>query len=177
MRTLPRFTGLLAGTLLLGCGRPDADPTTPRDVTIPVYAIHEADNFSAAPLRGENEVPPVDTKAVGQASFHLRNDGQTVDYVVTVSNMVGVTQSHIHIGPPGVNGPIVVFLFGLVPAGVDVTGLLAKGSFTQADLIPRPAIGFGGTLAELLAAMRSGNAYANVHTLAHPGGEIRAQIR
>jgi hypothetical protein len=97
--------------------------------------------------------------------------------VVTVSNMVGVTQSHIHIGPPGVNGPIVVFLFGLVPGGVDATGLLAKGSFTQANLIPRPAIGFGGTLAELLAAMRAGHAYANVHTLAHPGGEIRAQIR
>jgi hypothetical protein len=34
-----------------------------------------------------------------------------------------------------------------------------------------------GELAEVIAAMRAGAAYANVHTNLSPGGEIRGQIR
>ena len=33
-----------------------------------------------------------------------------------------------------------------------------------------------GALDEILAAMRAGSAYANVHSSKWPGGEIRAQI-
>ena len=33
-----------------------------------------------------------------------------------------------------------------------------------------------GNLAEILAAMRAGHAYANVHSTKWPGGEIRAQL-
>lgn len=50
------------------------------------------------------------------------------------------------------------------------------GTITQANLIARPAIGFGANMAELLAVMRSGNAYVNVHTVQIPAGEIRGQI-
>ena len=35
----------------------------------------------------------------------------------------------------------------------------------------------GLTLADVLGAMRSGNAYCNIHTVTFPGGEIRGQIR
>ena len=35
----------------------------------------------------------------------------------------------------------------------------------------------GVTYDELLNAMRSGNAYVNVHTVQFPGGEMRGQIR
>jgi hypothetical protein len=34
-----------------------------------------------------------------------------------------------------------------------------------------------GNFAELVAAMRVGSTYANVHSTKWPGGEIRAQIR
>ena len=33
-----------------------------------------------------------------------------------------------------------------------------------------------GNLGEILAAMRAGHAYANVHSSKWPGGEIRAQL-
>ena len=33
-----------------------------------------------------------------------------------------------------------------------------------------------GEFAELVRALRAGAAYANVHTTAHPGGEIRGQV-
>ena len=44
---------------------------------------------------------------------------------------------------------------------------------------PPPTAGQGiepGALNEILAAMRAGSAYANVHSTKWPGGEIRAQI-
>jgi hypothetical protein len=34
-----------------------------------------------------------------------------------------------------------------------------------------------GELSELIAAIRAGRTYVNVHTNKHPGGEIRGQVR
>ena len=50
-----------------------------------------------------------------QAIFHLSEDGTELDFKLIASNIVDVTQSHIHCGLPGVNGPVVVFLYGLGP--------------------------------------------------------------
>ena len=75
------------------------------------------------------------------------------------------------------NGPVVVFLFGFVAGGVTENGVLAEGDITAANLIARPAIGFGATMPELVAAMRTGGAYVNVHTVALPAGEIRDQVK
>jgi CHRD domain len=124
-------------------------------------------------LTGDEEVPAVVTGAQGQATFKLSDDSQSVSYKLNVSNMDDVTQAHIHIGPAGENGPVVVFLFGFVEAGVDVNGRLASGSFDAGDLVG-PLAGF--PLQELITAIEAGNAYVNVHTVAHPGGEIRGQL-
>ena len=82
-----------------------------------------------------------------------------------------MTQAHIHIGPADDTGPVAAFLFGLVEEGVD--GVDADGTLTAADLIGPLE---GGTIADLVAEMRAGNAYVNVHTVAIPAGEIRGQI-
>ncbi len=135
-----------------------------------------AKNFISAPIHGDEEVPAVATAGRGVAKFQLNDDG-TLGYKLMVANIENVTQSHIHLAPAGTNGPIVVFLFGFVAGGVTDQGVLAEGTITQANLIPRPAIGFGGTMAELIEAIESGGAYVNVHTVAHPGGEMRGQTR
>jgi CHRD domain len=134
---------------------------------------------------GAQEVPARDTLAQAQAIFRLSDDGQSLDYMLIASNIDNVVQSHIHLGPPGVNGNIVVFLYGLVPAGGGrQDGVLATGTITAANLINDLA---GQPLSALVAAMRSGNAYVNVHTNDgvappntgpgdFPGGEIRADI-
>jgi hypothetical protein len=48
-------------------------------------------------------------------------------------------------------------------------------------VIPRPdspeCPGGLANFEELIAKMRSGNTYANVHTIVNPGGEVRGQIR
>jgi hypothetical protein len=138
----------------------------------------DAKNFITH-LSGDEEVPPVDTLAQGQAIFHL-SDSELL-YKLIVANIEGVTQAHIHCGAEGVNGPVVVFLFGLNPGGVDANGVLAQGALTNADIIPRPdsAACPGGVanFDQLIAKMRSGETYANVHTSTNPGGEIRGQIR
>ncbi|MGH9196767.1 MAG: CHRD domain-containing protein, partial [Acidimicrobiia bacterium] len=93
---------------------------------------------------------------------------------LTVLQGVDVTQAHIHCGEPGENGPIVVFLAGLAPRGIDVDGNWIRDASFSDRHITNPAC--GETLAELAQAMREGRTYVNVHTVANPGGEIRGQL-
>ena len=137
-------------------------------------------NF-VAPLSGGEEVPPVVTNARGVATLKLSEDGTELQYKLIVANIQGVTQAHIHCGAARVNGPVVSFLFGFNPTGDAVNGGVAEGTITAANVIPRPdsAACPGGVadFDDLMAKLRSGDAYVNVHTLAYPGGEIRGQIR
>jgi hypothetical protein len=99
--------------------------------------------------------------------------------------MTNVVASHIHLGPPGVNGPIVLFLFGTAPSGGgSQNGVLGSGTKTAANLVGPLT---GHPLSDLVTNMREGGAYVNVHTNDgvaptntgcgdFPGGEIRGQI-
>jgi hypothetical protein len=142
-------------------------------------------NF-AAHLTGSNEVPQRATLAQGQATFSLSEDGTVLTYRLNVANITNVVASHIHLGPEGVNAPVVAFLFGSVPPGGGrFDGVLATGSITAANLVGPLA---GQPLSALIDAMEAGNTYVNVHTNDgvdptntgpgdFPGGEIRGQIR
>ena len=142
------------------------------------------DNF-VAPLSGDQEVPARDTRAVGVAKFKLSQDGTALEFKINVANIDNVFASHIHCGAVGVNGPVGVTLFAGAPAGGRVNGTLAEGTITAPDA----GNGCGWTdLSAVLAAIRSGNTYVNVHTNDgvappntgpgdFPGGEIRGQIR
>lgn len=166
---------LLAG-MLAGCS--ETAPTQPETFTLPVELRTAAQSHHFIAVQsGDEEVPPVDTRGRGTATFALSTDGTELAYRLITTGVEGITQSHIHLGAFGENGPVIVFLFGLVPAGVSNSGVLAEGTITPSDLITRPDAGFGGTMPELVAAMRSGGAYVNVHTLDFPGGEVRGQIR
>jgi hypothetical protein len=130
-----------------------------------------------ASLSGAEEVPPVDTRARGQAIFKLSKDGQSLEYRLIVANIENVTQAHIHLAPAGQNGPVVAWLY---PSGPPVqlipgpsNGVLMTGSLTTASLVGPLA---GQSLSALVEAMDIGGAYINVHTTQFPGGEIRGQI-
>lgn len=160
--------------LVLGCGEPS---TAPSAIDIPVVMSRGESHGFVAAQSGREEVPANTTKSRGHARFWLSEDGTELTYRLTVANIEGVTQAHIHLADAGVNGPVVVFLYGFNPAGITTNGILAEGTITQANLIARPAIGFGGTMAELVARMRGGGAYVNTHTLAIPGGQVRGQLK
>lgn len=127
-------------------------------------------NFRAH-LSGENEVPPVETDAQGQATFRLNGAGDELRYKLIVANIEDVVAAHIHCAPAGENGPVGVTLFGGGPTSEN--GILAEGTITEPD----EGNGCGWeTLADVVSAIKSGGAYVNVHTLENPPGEIRGQI-
>lgn len=122
-------------------------------------------------MTGQEEVPPVDTQAVGEAI--LTQDlplNQTVHYFVNVTGIEGVSQGHIHSGAEGENGPIVVTLFNFDSPQNEV---LQYSNFTASNLEGPMQ---GKTMQDLIAAMKNGTTYINVHTEQNPNGEIRGQL-
>lgn len=129
-------------------------------------------------LHGDQEVPPVTTHATGQAILFAGKNATQLSFKLLVANIENVTQAHIHCGAPGANGPAVATLYsGPV---VSPNGTLALGAIHDGNIVRQPdslaCPGGVSSFADLLDQMRSGNAYVNVHTLGHPGGEIRGQI-
>lgn len=120
-------------------------------------------------LSGANEVPPNDSTATGAATFAFDGDS-SVQFRVEVHSITDVMAAHIHSGALGVNGSVRVTLFDNPTAG-PTDGELVSGTFGPAD------VDEGISFDALLQEMRDGTAYVNVHTSAHPNGEIRGQIR
>lgn len=184
-----RKTSLLTLCMLVAACADHPSPATAPDFEIPLVFDNASglklDDNLVAHASGDQEVPARETHARGNAIFHIGDDGQSVDYKLIVANIENVRQSHIHLGDPTVAGPIVVFLYGPVPAGGGrIDGVIAEGTFTAANLIGPLA---GHPLSDLLTRMRDGTAYANVHTDDgvppantgpgdFPGGEVRGQI-
>jgi hypothetical protein len=139
-----------------------------------------------ATLSGGEEVPPRTTTAAGKAEFRVSDDGKSITYKVTITNEItNLVAGHIHVGKKGENGAVVV---NLVPAGQPgngkKSGVVGEGTITAANLAGPMA---GKTIADLIAALDSGDTYVNLHTNDgtepqnsgpgdFPGGEIRGQI-
>ena len=136
--------------------------------------VANAQELFKATLTGDQEVPPVTTETTGKAFLMLNKAETEIKFELHVNSGVRVTQSHIHCGQVGVNGPVVVFLAGLHAAGLEVDGKWVGNATITDTSIVNPAC--GTTVAALAASMRSGNTYVNVHSVAHPGGVVRGQV-
>lgn len=127
-----------------------------------------------ARLSGAEEVPPVETETSGRFRIAFSRDLGSAEYRLRVDDGVRVTQSHIHCGAAGTNGPVILFLAGFHANGWDVDGWwVSNARLTDANIV-NPAC--GTTLADVLASMQAGMTYVNVHTVAHPPGEVRGQL-
>ena len=129
-------------------------------------------------LSGAEEVPPVETSATGEFSLTTMDAGTWL-YTLSYSALEGGDPSaaHIHIGPPGVNGPVVIFLCGGAGKPACPSAGSVSGTITAADVMPLPDLGVAaGDINRVLSEMRAGNTYANVHNAQNPGGQIRGQI-
>ncbi len=125
-------------------------------------------------LTGKESVPPVATKTKGEAVFTLSKDGRELTYMLKVTDIEDVTAAHIHAGKMGTEGPPVAGLFGGPKKDGMFSGKLAEGIITDKNLVGPLA---GKTLGDLVTMIKSGDAYVNVHTIKHPGGEVRGQIK
>ena len=108
-------------------------------------------------LRGANEVPPVASTASGSVDAMFNKATNLLRWKVNYSGLSGpATAAHFH-GPAAVGAN----------AGVALgwTNPIANGMEGSATLTAAQA-------ADLMA----GRWYANVHTAANPGGEVRGQM-
>lgn len=127
-------------------------------------------------LTGSQQVGPVSTDASGKATVRLIHNGTAISFRVIVCNIENVIASHIHVGPAGTNGKVIIPFFGgqtlSSPHGCKT---LAEGIRTAADLNTKadPTI---TSWSDFVKALLAGNTYINVHTTANPGGEIRGQL-
>ncbi len=161
-----------------------------------------ADDRQRRALRAElvsfNEVPAVSSPARGQFRAVVDEKGQSFTFWLTYKDLsFDASQSHIHFGQHHTNGGISVWLCqsNINPAPSSVAARVATcplratsapitATITAADVVGPAGQGIAPMeFAELLAAMRAGAAYANVHSgvggtapVGFPGGEIRGQI-
>ncbi|MDQ3547808.1 MAG: CHRD domain-containing protein [Chloroflexota bacterium] len=140
----------------------------------PITPVEVTDQAFYAELTTSQEVPaPGPSDASGDAVVFVDADGN-LQFELIVVDIEGVTAAHIHLGMPGVAGPVVVTLFtGQFSTEDDGVGTLATGSISADDLVGELE---GLTLGHLLAEMEAGNTYVNVHTVDNPAGEIRGQL-
>lgn len=139
----------------------------------------------SARLSGYEEVPALSSTGKAKLVARINHDETEIDWELSYEDLEApVTQAHIHFNARALNGPVVVFFCtnaGNGPVGTQLCPeqpATISGTIVAADVLGSAA-GQGleaGNLAELIAAIRGGATYANVHTTLRPAGETRGQI-
>ncbi len=139
---------------------------------------------------GYNETPSVSTPAKGTFRAVIDEEAGTITYTLSYDGIGAVTQSHLHLGQHHTAGGIVVFLctnLGNAPANTvvqpcptaqpaEISGIIRMADVTGTGTgVPTQQIA-PGEFAELVAAIRAGAVYVNIHSTPSPAGEIRGQI-
>ncbi len=108
-------------------------------------------------LRSANEVPPVSSIGTGQVDAVLNKDTNLLRWKLSYANLSGpATAGHFHgPAPVGANARVVLPFPGQMAPVMEGSATLTAAQ-----------------VADLLA----GRWYANIHTAAHPGGELRGQM-
>ncbi|MBI4429710.1 MAG: CHRD domain-containing protein [Ignavibacteriales bacterium] len=118
-------------------------------------------------LSGANEPTPVATPGRGTGWLWLNSGRTRANYEITYHSLTGNLSAggHFHAAPPGVNGPIV----RNIASGGAPPDTTFAGSWNSTD-------GTQPLTAALVESLLAGRSYANFHTLANGGGEIRGQV-
>lgn len=155
--TTSLLTDLLTGNLYINV-HTDANP----DGEVRGQIMSTLNKVYTVQLEGSQEVPSVNTDALGTAWVMLSPDHRTITVKGLAHELSGdITGAHIHMAPAGLSGPVVKPLV--------VTGNTFAVTWTPNDtsnpLTPNA-----------VKQLMDGSFYLNVHTAANPNGEIRGQI-
>lgn len=126
--------------------------------------VPESEAYYHSNLVSSNEIPPITTAAHGSVFIELNGDKITLSGSAK-DITTAYTNSHLHIGYEGQNGAVSV---ALKPSFTDTTNkttvnfLASENTYT---LTPNQ-----------LVALKAHQLYANIHSTAYPGGEMRGQV-
>jgi hypothetical protein len=112
----------------------------------------------SATMTGPEEVPPGDPDGTGSAAFTFNPGRGRVCFELDVADIAPATAAHIHVGPPGVAGPIVVPL--TAPTDGSSSGCVNDVDPGLIDAIKKNPGGY----------------YVNVHNAEFPPGAVRGQL-
>ncbi|MES2832124.1 MAG: CHRD domain-containing protein [Pseudomonadota bacterium] len=107
-------------------------------------------------LSGAQQVPVVDTVATGKGLFTVTST-KMISGGITIDRLLTATAAHIHLAPRGRNGPVIV---PLTKTGDYTWSIVESTRLTDTQYVQ----------------YISGDFYVNVHSEAHPNGEIRGQL-
>jgi hypothetical protein len=109
-------------------------------------------------LSGAAEIPgPGDSDGSGAFSGAINPGLGEICYELSVSDIDPATAAHIHVGPAGVAGPVVVPLEA--PTDGSSGGCVIVDRDLALDILKNPE-----------------NYYVNVHTATYPAGAVRGQL-
>lgn len=133
----------------------------------------------SAHLTGFGENPSLYSPAQGDLKLTI-GSGQ-LTWTLKYSGFINQpSAAHVHISAPGVNGGVSFFFCGgAKPACPSSAGgpVTISGTTLPADILGPTAQSFpAGQLDPVIAAIKAGVTYANMHTSVNPGGEIRGQL-
>ena len=139
-------------------------------------------NVTSDRMTGYQEVPGASSTATGQFTAEIDDDAEMINFELTYSGLSSpAAVAHIHFGNRFDAGGVSVFFCGgggrpACPPGTTDQATVT-GTIVPTDIIGPAVQGISaGEFDELVAAIRAGMTYANVHTAIFPGGEIRGQV-
>ncbi len=158
--TLP----VLALLSLTGCGGGATDSTTGP----------AAERFTAT-LAGGSVVPATTSASTGTITFEARDS--TLGFSLSVTNMGGITQAHLHSAAAGANGATLAWLLPVngnaaQSPSVVLDGVISIGNISPAWIRTTPRL----AMDSVKALMRAGKVYVDVHSSTFTNGELRGQV-
>lgn len=128
-----------------------------------------------AELTGANSVPAVKTASTGTLTMEYDPTAMKLSYKLTIDGLSNPATAAIYEGAPGTTGTVVYVLFaGPTKAATSFQGELASGTIEPGQLQGSLK---DGTIGDLVALIRAGNAYVSVGNTSHPGDAIRGTIK
>jgi CHRD domain len=129
-----------------------------------------------ATLAGTSVVPATTSTNTGSIAFETVGDSM-VNFSLSVANMSGITQAHLHNAAAGANGAILAWLLPVngnaaQQPSVALDGVISLGDIAPAWIRGTPRL----AMDSVKALMRAGRVYVDVHSSTFTNGELRGQV-